>query len=61
MSDNYECMYDEYDGCKKEKEVLINAYKFYRHFFGLYIKYHEILADEYSQHEYFQNKLGSIK
>ena len=44
----------------EERNLLINACKFYRHFFSLYIKHNEILADEYNKHKYYQNKINDL-
>jgi hypothetical protein len=41
-----------------ELKLLRDAVKFYLHFFNLYIRHNEILADEYTKHQYYQKKLN---
>ncbi len=42
-------------------KILYKAYKFYLHFFALYIKSHEITADEWDMHKKFESKLYCLK
>ena len=42
---------------KEKLKILYKAYKFYLHFFALYIKKYEISADEWNAHKRFESEI----
>jgi hypothetical protein len=43
-----------------EKDLLYYAYKFYLHFFALYIRHYEITAEEWTTHKEFESKINAL-
>jgi len=59
----YSCNECEEDFASYEKlttEKLYKAYKFYLHFFALYIKNNEILADDWTKHKKIEKSLVEV-
>jgi hypothetical protein len=46
---------------KPIEKILFDAYKFYLHFFSLYIRSHEITAEEWKIHKKFEAKIYQMR